>query len=103
MRAKGQEGCQTAGCVIDLIKSKSKPKTRTVCWLKGAGEKEECASEVVKGVRERERERRGEEERVLVRGGGSACELWLHTLMKRKFAALFVFLTRGMRSASKYA
>lgn len=60
MRAKGQEGCQTAGCVIDLIKSKSKPKTRTVCWLKGAVEKEECASEVVKGVRERERETRRE-------------------------------------------
>lgn len=66
MRAKGQEGCQTAGCVIDLIKSKSKLKTRTVCWLKGAGEKEECASEVVEGVGERERDRE--------RGGESAGE-----------------------------
>lgn len=68
MRAKGQEGCQTAGCVIDLIKSKSKPKTRTVCWLKGAGEKEECANEVVEGVGEAERERETR------RGGESAGE-----------------------------
>lgn len=59
MRAKGQEGCQTAGCVIDLIKSKSKPKTRTVCWLPEAGQREQQKKESASdaGVREWEKGR----------------------------------------------
>lgn len=71
MRAKGQEGCQTAGCVIDLIKSKSKPKTRTVCWLPEAGQREQQKKESAsdEGVGERQRQKEWERDGASVSYG----------------------------------